>query len=141
MSCDGTSVNTGVKGGIIRNMELILNRPLQWFLCQLHANELPLRHLFAHVDGTTTGPRSFTDEIGKSLAGCEKLPAISFTTIECTLYEVTNKKDLSTDQLYLMEICVAINYGHCRESLSKRNPGKVYHSSGPQPRTQFTGSM
>ncbi|GBO05682.1 hypothetical protein AVEN_105752-1 [Araneus ventricosus] len=86
-------------------MELILNRSLQWFVCQLHANELPLCHLFAHVDRTTTGPRSLTDEIRKSLAGCEKLSVISSTPIEYTLCEVTNKKDLSTDQLYLMEIC------------------------------------
>ncbi|GBN14929.1 hypothetical protein AVEN_249821-1 [Araneus ventricosus] len=109
VGCDGTSVNTGVKGGIIRNMELILNRPLQWFVCQLHANELPLRHLFAHVDRTTTGPRSLTGEIRKSLAGCEKLSVVSSTPIEYTLCEVTNKKDLSTDQLYLMEICEVIN--------------------------------
>lgn len=128
IGCDGTSVNTGVKGGVIRNMELILKRPLQWFVCQLHANELPLRHLFTHVDGTTTGPRSFTGEIGKLLSGCEKLPVVSFTPIECTLCEVTNKKDLSTDQLYLMEICEAINCGHCSESLLKRNPGNVCHS-------------
>ncbi|GBM27866.1 hypothetical protein AVEN_66414-1 [Araneus ventricosus] len=60
-------------------------------------NELPLRHLFAHVDGTTTGPRSFTGEIGKSLAVCEKLPVVSFTPIECTLCEVTNKKDLNVE--------------------------------------------
>ncbi|GBL91729.1 hypothetical protein AVEN_71369-1 [Araneus ventricosus] len=65
---DGTSVNTGVKGVIIRNMELILNRPLQWFVCQLHANELPLRHLFAHVDKTTTEPRSLTGE-NKKIVG------------------------------------------------------------------------
>ncbi|GBM00097.1 hypothetical protein AVEN_176356-1 [Araneus ventricosus] len=39
IGCDGTSVNTGIKGGIIRNMELILNSPLQWFMCQLHAKE------------------------------------------------------------------------------------------------------
>ncbi|GBL81043.1 hypothetical protein AVEN_12343-1 [Araneus ventricosus] len=105
-------------------MELILNRPLQWFVYQLHANELLLRHLSAHVDGIETGPRSFTGEIRKSLAGCEKLPVVSFAPIECTLCEVTNKKTLSIDQLYLMEICEAINCGHCGESLSKRNPGK-----------------
>ncbi|GBL94665.1 hypothetical protein AVEN_222584-1 [Araneus ventricosus] len=109
-------------------MELILNRSLQWFVCQLHANELPLRHLFAHVDKTTTGPRSLTGEIRKSLAGCEKLSVVSSTPIENTLFEVTNKKDLSTDQLYLMEICEVINCRHCRESLSKINPGKVCHS-------------
>ncbi|GBM97101.1 hypothetical protein AVEN_183412-1 [Araneus ventricosus] len=90
-------------------MELILNRSLQWFVCQLHANELPLRHLFAHVDKTTTGPRSLTGEIRKSLAGCEKLSVVSSTPIENTLCEVTNKKDLSTDQLHLMEICEVIN--------------------------------
>ncbi|GBN06735.1 hypothetical protein AVEN_214987-1, partial [Araneus ventricosus] len=100
VGCDGTSVNTGVKGGIICNMELILNRPLQWLVCQLHANELPLRHLFAHVDRTTTGPRSLSGEVRKSLAGCEKLPVVSSTPIEYTLCEVTNKKDLSTNQLY-----------------------------------------
>ncbi|GBM55603.1 hypothetical protein AVEN_42333-1 [Araneus ventricosus] len=117
-----------VKGGIIRNTELILNRPLHWLVCQLHANELPLRHLFAHVDGTTTGPRSLTGEIRKSLAGCEKLPVVSSTTIEYTLCEVTNKKDLSTDQLYLIEICEVIKCSHCRESMSKINPRKVCHS-------------
>ncbi|GBN65415.1 hypothetical protein AVEN_63566-1 [Araneus ventricosus] len=90
-------------------MELILNRSLQWFVCQLHANELPLRHLSAHVDKTTTGPRSLTGEIRKSLAGCEKLSVVSSRPIESTLCEVTNKKDLSTDQLYLMEICEVIN--------------------------------
>ncbi|GBM51007.1 hypothetical protein AVEN_199773-1 [Araneus ventricosus] len=86
-------------------MELILNRPLQWFVCPLHANELPLRHLFAHVDRTTTGSRRLTGEIRKSLARCEKLSVVSSTAIENTLCEVTNKKDLSTDQLYLMDIC------------------------------------
>ncbi|GBM24584.1 hypothetical protein AVEN_157846-1 [Araneus ventricosus] len=109
VGCDGTSVNTGVKGGIIRNMKLILNPSLRWFMCQLHANEHPLRHLFAHVDRTTTGPRSLTGEIRKSLVGCEKLSVVSSSTIENTLCEVTNKKHLSTDQLYLMEICEVIN--------------------------------
>ncbi|GBM81125.1 hypothetical protein AVEN_143195-1 [Araneus ventricosus] len=90
-------------------MELILNRPLQWFVCQLHSNELPLRHLFAHVDRTTTGSSSLTGEIRKWLAGCEKLSVVSSMPIEYTLCEVTNKKDLSTDQLYLMEICEVIN--------------------------------
>ncbi|GBN35177.1 hypothetical protein AVEN_164176-1 [Araneus ventricosus] len=110
VGCDRTSVNIGVKGGIIRNMELILNRPLQWSACQLHANELPLHNLFEHVDRTSTVPRSLTGEIRKSLARCEKLSVVSSTPLEYTLCEVTNKKDLSTDQLYLMEICEVINF-------------------------------
>ncbi|GBN07279.1 hypothetical protein AVEN_58113-1 [Araneus ventricosus] len=95
---------------------------------QLHVNELPLGHLFAHEDRTTTRPRSLTGEIRKPLAGCEKLSVVSSTPIENMLCEVTNKKDLRTDQLYLMEICEAINCSHCRESLWKINPGIVCHS-------------
>ncbi|GBN81899.1 hypothetical protein AVEN_47781-1 [Araneus ventricosus] len=76
VGCDGTSVNIGVKGGIIRYMGLILNRLLQWFVRQLHAKKLPLRHIFAHVDRTTPGPRSLTGEIRKSLARCEKLSVV-----------------------------------------------------------------
>lgn len=67
IGCDGTVTNTGWKGGAIRHIELKLNRPLQWFVCQLHANELPLRHLFNRLDGNTTGPRGYSGPIGKSL--------------------------------------------------------------------------
>lgn len=51
VGCDGTVVNTGLKGGIIRLLETELKRPLQWFICQIHANELPLRHLMVQLDG------------------------------------------------------------------------------------------
>ncbi|GBN07097.1 hypothetical protein AVEN_25022-1 [Araneus ventricosus] len=111
-------------------MELILNRPLQWFMCQLHANELPLRHLFVHVDGTTIGAQKLHWQNRKIVGRMREVTLVSFTPIECTLCEVTKKKDLSTERLYLMEICEAINCGHCRESLSKRNPGKVCNSRG-----------
>ena len=29
----------------------------------LHLNELPLRHIFVHLDSTTHGPQSFSGEI------------------------------------------------------------------------------
>ena len=54
---DGTAVHTGAKGGATRMIELKLNKPVHWFRCQLHANELPLRHLFQTLDGKTTGPK------------------------------------------------------------------------------------
>lgn len=60
IGCDGTNVNTGIKGGVIRLIELELKRPLQWFICQLHGNELTLRHLFQYLDGGTTGPHNFS---------------------------------------------------------------------------------
>jgi hypothetical protein len=57
IGCDGTNVNTGNVGGIIVLIEKELQKPLQWLVCQLHANELPLRHLIKHLDGETCGPR------------------------------------------------------------------------------------
>lgn len=128
VGCDGTVVNTGSKGGVIRCLERKLRKPLQWCICQLHANELPLRHLFEHLDGTTTGPQSFTGPIGKALKDCEQLPLVPFESINCTLPDVTNNKDLSTDQLYLYDMCEAISSGSCAENLSKKNPGKMVHS-------------
>ena len=45
IGCDGTAVNTGRKGGIIKRLEDHFKKPLQWLVCLLHKNELPLRHL------------------------------------------------------------------------------------------------
>ncbi|CAG9838072.1 unnamed protein product [Diabrotica balteata] len=57
VECDGTVVNTGIKGGVIRLLEEHLQKSLQWFVCLLHANELPIQHLSHHVNGNTFGPR------------------------------------------------------------------------------------
>ena len=37
-------VNAGAEGGAIRLIELELNKSVHWFVCQLHADELPIRH-------------------------------------------------------------------------------------------------
>ncbi|GBN82106.1 hypothetical protein AVEN_111204-1 [Araneus ventricosus] len=42
LGCDGTVVNTGVFNGVIHRLELKLQRPIQWIICLLHFNELPL---------------------------------------------------------------------------------------------------
>lgn len=129
VGCDGTAVNTGSKGGILRLLESHFGRPLQWLICSLHANELTLRHLFQHLDGTTTGPNSFKGPIGKALANCELLPIVIFHPIQCNLPEISkSKQELSTDQLYLLEICQSINNGSLDENLAKRNPGKIVQS-------------
>ena len=73
IGCDGTAVNTGSNCGVISRMENYLERPLQYIICLLHLNELPLRHLFYAVDGRTAGPNEFCGDIGKSLVDCHKL--------------------------------------------------------------------
>ena len=56
LGCDGTAVNTGVNGGVCRLFELISGKAVHWFVCQLHSNELNLRHVLQKLDGTTSGP-------------------------------------------------------------------------------------
>lgn len=128
IGCDGTPVNTGFKGGVISRLEKELKRPLQWMICLLHCNELPLRHLYQYLDGKTTGPKSYSGEIGKKLDGCEKLDIVKFSQIEGNLPTMKLQQDLSSDQKYLFEICEAVSRGECSEDLAKKNPGKLSHS-------------
>lgn len=130
VGCDGTNTNTGWKSGAIRHMELRLKRPLQWFICQLHANELPLRHLFSYLDGRTSGPSAFSGPIGKALETCENLSVKSFVPVTGNLIVQDEEatKSLSTDQKYLFEICHAVASGVCSEELANRQPGNMSHS-------------
>lgn len=63
VGCDSTVVNTGINGGVVRLLEKSFKQPLRWFICVLHINELPLRHLFDYLDGSTTDPRAFSGAI------------------------------------------------------------------------------
>ena len=128
VGCDGTNVNTGRHNGIIRLLEKELNKPLQWLIGQLHANELPLRHLLKHLDGATSGPCVFRGVIGKAIAFCEKKPITSFQPINSDLPHDIDVNDLSTDQRYLYEICDTVSKGFCSQSLSRRYPGTLSHS-------------
>jgi hypothetical protein len=124
LGCDGTVVNTGGFNGVIRRLELKLQRPIQWIICLLHFNELPLRHLFEYIDGKSSGPTSYTGDIGRNLKECEKLPLVAFNRIECDLPDI-DPTTLSSDQKYLLDICTAISSGVCSSDLAKRQPGTL----------------
>lgn len=100
---------------------------MQWFICQLHANELPLRHLFAYLDGSTSGPRAFKGEIGRKLAICETLPVCKFEAIPFDL-DIENHEQLSTDQKYLYDISTCVSSGNCSKGMANRSPGTLNHS-------------
>lgn len=127
VGCDGTVVNTGNRGGVIALLEAKISSPVQWFICQLHANELPLRHLMLYLDGTTQGPKAFSGPIGKQLPYVEKLPAVAFEAIDTEL-PIILRTDLSSDQSYLYEMVQSISDGRCSEALLKREPGPMAHS-------------
>lgn len=129
IGCDGTVTNTGHTGGIIRLIEERLNRPLQWLICELHLNELPFKALFAALDGDTSSPSEFKGPIGKTLSESLNLQPVEFVPISTKVPDFEGDiKTLSTDQLYLYEMCKAISSGNCSISLSKRNPGAISNS-------------
>ena len=72
IGCDSTAVNTGVHGRVVRLLEKSFKKPIHWFVCLLHINELPLRLLFSCLDDPTTSPRAFSGTIGKALQTCDK---------------------------------------------------------------------
>ncbi|XP_050338468.1 uncharacterized protein LOC126764871 [Bactrocera neohumeralis] len=130
VSADGTKTNTGWKGGIIRKLEEIIGRPLQWVVCLLHFNELPFRALFEHIDGVSKSPNTFSGDIGKLLPDCEKLPVVKFESFpSCQLpSEVIIPTQLSTDQAYLYKISEAIISGECSSDLASMHPGNMCKS-------------
>lgn len=67
VKCYVTKENSGRNNGQIRLLDVEFHKPLQWFVCQLHANELPLRQLTQLLEGATSGPRAFPEAISKEL--------------------------------------------------------------------------
>ena len=65
---------TGKHNGCIQSLDELLNRPLQWFLCLLHTNELPLEDVFAILDGATSGPDIFAEPIVKKKGSVSNWP-------------------------------------------------------------------
>ena len=131
VGCDGTNVNTGLHKGVIRQLELVVGHPLQWFVCLFHCNELPLRHLMMHLDGTTSGPEAFTGNIGRALKNCNELPVVSFEARPNNLPDKLKAAeiiDISKDQKYLHDFCRAIEAGHVTQQLANREPGPIVHS-------------
>ena len=124
---------TGKFNGCIRKLEELLYKPLQWVICLLHTNELPLRHVFTMLDGTTNSPDTFAGPIGKCLTGdVSNWPvATNFKSISNPQFvqlpeSVVN--DLSTDQHYAYKICSAIIMGVVDSDLQYLKVGPIVHS-------------
>ena len=128
IGCDGTVVNTCSKNGVLRQLEKAAGRSLQWLICHLHANELPLRHLLQNLDRKTKGPSTFTGTLGKKLEKCKNIHVYqNFQRIEAEIIEV-KCDDLSTDQKYLLEIHCAFSKGIVDYPVFYRGPGALCHS-------------
>ncbi|GBO18799.1 hypothetical protein AVEN_199579-1 [Araneus ventricosus] len=129
--CDGTNVNMGVNREVIRHLEMKCGRPLQWIVCLLHANELPLRHLLQTLDGVTSGLRAFSGQIGIAIKTYEELAIVPFEAIEGTSLPEMDEfhiRDLSDDQRYLKDMFQAVSDANCPNDLANRKPGPVVYS-------------
>ena len=127
IGCDGTAVNTGRNGGVIKLLEEHLDKPLQWIICLLHTNELPLRHLMKELDGGTSGPENFAGLVGKRLACCEELDIVDFKAVSATKITI-DESDLSWDQKYLLSMFNSIRNGSVSTHLALQKPGPINHS-------------
>ena len=130
---DSTNVNSGIWGGVFQYVEKMLGRPLNWIVCGLHLNELPLRHLMAELDGPTTSDTGFSGPIGKALAGVTDLPIkknFKKITLGADLIDLPEdvRKDLSTDQKYGYDIVQAIRKGEVSQWLANLDIGPINHS-------------
>ena len=129
---DGTAVHTGKNGGVCRLFELFSGRPVHWFICQLHSNELNLRELFTRLDGVTSGPKSFSGPIGKKLAGqLEKKPVVPFQAIPGNIPDLGPETvlDLSTNLHLLYRLATGVS-GHMPNELAGRKIGPLIWQDG-----------
>ena len=131
LGCDGTAVNTGLHAGVCRLFELVTNQAVHWFVCQLHGNELNLRHILCELDGTTSGPRSFSGPIG-SRCGSDvwKLPVVDFAPVPGNVQALPSDqlKTLSHDQQVLLELALAVQSGSVSSATAQRRIGPLNHA-------------
>lgn len=132
VGCDGTPVNTGPYAGIVCLLEKHLQKPVHWFVCLLHANELPLRHLIKDLDGNTTGPTAWSGPIGRSITKDvwnEEIAQFNRIEFKCNIDNIDSvAASFSTDQKYLFNICKAISTGNFSEELAAQVIGNLSHS-------------
>ena len=118
---------------MVANVERELQRKLLLLSCQLHAVELPLRHLFDHCDGNhgTTGPDSFGGDLGKQTKKELHLEDVaSFESVETSLEIIDDKivKNMSRDQQILYQYIHAISEGNIPQRLAIQAAGQLNHS-------------
>ena len=75
----------------------------------------------------TVDPQSFSGKIGKLLALCENLPIVKFESNANFSLDI-EPSDLSTDKMYLYEICYSVSSGIPPESLVNKHPASTSYA-------------
>ena len=97
----------------------------------MHTNELPLRHIFIHLDSTTNSPATFTGPIVKKLSGViTDWPITQFKSIPNPYFPEVPPQvldDLSRDQYYSYRICKAVMAASVESDLQYLEIGAIVH--------------
>ena len=128
---DGCSGNNGADNGACACFERYMGKPLQRVNCLLHGNELPFKASMVRHMGPTKGPSSHQGPINKAIHDphLNERPIVKFNKIDCPDFPVLPEevqKELSTDQLYLYDICHGLISGNIDESLAARSIGEQH---------------
>ena len=103
---DGENTNVGNQNGVISLVEKKLGRSLHRFICLLHTIEVILKHFLRIFVGETSGPKSFSSELGKEIvnlkapikpAAFKAIPSSNFTTIPDDVLKVQINTHLHTN--------------------------------------------
>ena len=103
----------GKHKGVIRHIELLVGIALQWIICLLHLNELPLRHIFTTLDESTRSHDSFIGPMGNELSGdvCY-CPVVILKSIPNKDFPVL-PEDVVEDHYVCYRLCQAVMSGKC----------------------------
>ena len=133
VACDSTNVNTGGLGGVIHFEEKKIHRKLNWLVCALHTNQLPLRRLNTTLDERTLSNNRWMGPIGKLLDSVTKLPINShFARVNIGNPSISLSPEVvevhSSDQFYAYNIVEGIRCGLIPNDLAMLEIGPVNHA-------------
>jgi hypothetical protein len=119
---DSTSTNTGPAGGAIHYLEEKLEKKCHWFICLIHINELPLKHLIIKLDEKYTPKSGWTGPIDKMI---ENINTMKMNSTFRALADTNDIREippeivdkLSTDQKNCHKLIMAIKSGNITSEL------------------------
>ena len=130
---DSTNSMTGWQGGSLALLEKLANEKKFWVVCQIHTNELPLRHLIEKLDGKTTSKDGFSGPIGKKLASINSVQKkLSFEPIPFLepIVDIPEKivASMSTDSMLAYRLVKALSIGNLTPELDDMRIAETCYS-------------
>ena len=130
---DSTPMNTGHLGGTHAHLEKLLKRKLYWGICNIHTNELPLRHLIAILDGPTCSDTGFIGPVCSLLSKVTEMeydPNFKAMPGGEDLMEIPEKvlKEMSTDQKQCYKLVQAVKAGELPVTMQGMMCGPLCHA-------------